>query len=104
MNCKPGDWAIVVPPGFKENLGKVVHCIELSKTDRAPDGIRLSASNGPIWVIDRPIIWKTFVLGHITDTMLSFAGDDTLIPITPPDDFKELEDELWLKQHAPVKA
>ena len=103
MNCKPGDLAIVVPPGFSENLGKVVRCIELCKEAVAPDGIPLKAS-GPIWVIDRPLVWLSFTFSSCRDTTLSFANDETLMPISPPDNFKELEDELWLKQHAPVQA
>jgi hypothetical protein len=93
MNCKPGDLAIIIPPGFPENLGKVVHCLKLLESNITPDGVPLDPSSGAVWVIDRPILWKRILPisqgGGLVTKQSCLACDDTLMPISPPADWEE---------------
>ncbi len=61
MNCKQGDLAVIVHSDFfKENIGKIVTCVEFKA---GPDG-------SPAWVIDRALFEGTRRTHN-----KSFAGD-----------------------------
>ena len=49
MNCKPGDWAVIVRSAAG-NEGKIVRCLELTHVSRG-----WAFGDGPRWVTDPPV-------------------------------------------------
>lgn len=83
MNCKPGDMAIVT--SSRANAGKTVTCVRLmpdgaALTTRADGASFYAAAAGPIWFIDRPLVWD-----HVCED-LPYAPDKYLMPIRPDAD------------------
>ena len=76
-------------------------CLELAD-DEYLTALRVCHGQRPVWRVNKEFTWRRHV--PYTEVKLFLVPDCCLMPISPPDNFKELEDELWLKQHAPVQA
>ena len=77
LNCKRGDLALVLSG---PNGGKVVTCLELlpAGADSVDDSV------GPLWRVDRPLIYTNDVLPGIVASK-RLAPDRKLMPIRPGD-------------------
>lgn len=84
MNCKKGDMAMLIPPAVE--AGTIVTCVKFAGNvcdDYHPDGL-IS------WEIEPGLENEDNEIVHI-------CADSWLMPITPPDDMKELEKELLME-------
>ena len=77
MNCKKGDLALVVRSSAANN-GKLVTCLELLP----PGSCNTSAEDGPLWRIDRELVWES-PLGEFPGYVVP---DWALMPISPKPD------------------
>lgn len=92
LRCKQGDLAIVVGSFWPENNGKVVKCLEFLGDDVSRFGTTTPLKDW--WLIDRSLTVGSGNGGRHGEYTL--AADSVLLPISPPDNMKEIEDELAL--------
>lgn len=87
LRCRPGDLALVLRGTY---AGAIVTCIALA-LERERASFDIADSNGPVWRIDRCMLWNN---GH-GKVPLPYAPDSALLPIRPQ---PEVSDESERKQ------
>lgn len=83
MNCKKGEWAVVVR-SMSGNEGKIVRCLE-----EVGVFLHITFGVGPAWRIDRPLPCS---VNGATDLFM----DACLIPLRHPGDDAVDESKAWL--------
>ena len=80
MNCKQDEIAIVVRT--QRNNDKIVRCVRLVSDQEFLDRTNFNDNtHGPIWEVDRDMLWGSLISSLVADVMVPFMPDANLRPI-----------------------